>query len=112
MLTALGASADPTSPLRQLHRIDGGGPSHRGPDAGPLAAMRADAGVRAALAAVLGASITLGDDLVANPTRWHAVRDLDLATRATRSHGADGGLAGPRCARPTGAPCCASPPPT
>ena len=75
VLTALGSSADPYLAVRQLHRVEEAA-RRIAPDAGPLAAMRSDAGVRSALAAVLGASITLGDDLVADPTRWHAVRDL------------------------------------
>ncbi len=75
VLNALGASADPYLALRQLHRVEESA-RRIAPDAGPLAAMRSDAGVRAALSAVLGASITLGDDLVADPTRWKAVRDL------------------------------------
>ncbi len=75
VLTALGSSADPYLALRQLHRVEESA-RRIAPDAGPLAAMRSDAGVRVALAAVLGASITLGDDLVADPTRWQAVRDL------------------------------------
>ncbi len=75
VLNALGASADPDLALRQLHRVEESA-RRIAPHAGPLAAMRSDAGVRAALSAVLGASITLGDDLVADPTRWNAVRDL------------------------------------
>ncbi|MGE5828582.1 MAG: bifunctional [glutamine synthetase] adenylyltransferase/[glutamine synthetase]-adenylyl-L-tyrosine phosphorylase [Micromonosporaceae bacterium] len=71
VLTALAAAADPDLALRQLHRL-----VERGrPDAAddPLAAMRADPDLRAGLAAVLGASIVLGDELVADPGRFRAL---------------------------------------
>src|SRR5215831_11722219 len=71
VLTALGAGADPSLALHQLHRLAeaarGGGD--------PVAAMRSEPALRDALAAVLGASHTLGDDLVADPARWAALRD-------------------------------------
>ena len=74
VLTALGESADPSLALRQLHRIEEA--AQRYSVEGPLATMRTEPVVRSALAAVLGASITLGDELVAQPARWTAVRDL------------------------------------
>ncbi|MBX6751497.1 MAG: bifunctional [glutamine synthetase] adenylyltransferase/[glutamine synthetase]-adenylyl-L-tyrosine phosphorylase [Micromonosporaceae bacterium] len=74
LLTALGEAADPALALRQLHRLEEA--ARRCSVEGPLATMRVDRVVRSALAAVLGASITLGDELVAQPSRWTAVRDL------------------------------------
>ena len=71
VLRALAASADPDLALRQLHRLAESArrvPGHRAP--GPIEAMRADPDLRARLAAVLGASATLGDDLAADPRRW------------------------------------------
>jgi len=66
ILTALSAGADPDLALHQLHRLVESG---RGaPEAvDPIAAMRADEDLRAGLAAVLGASTALGDELVAHP---------------------------------------------
>jgi glutamate-ammonia-ligase adenylyltransferase len=79
VLVALSESADPDLALRQLHRIEEAARrSHRD---GPLATMRTDAGVRGALAAVLGASVTLGDDLVVDPERWQAIRALAFDAR-------------------------------
>ncbi len=75
VLTALGDSADPDLALRQLHRVDEAA-RRTSNDKGPLASMRSDAAVRSALAAVLGASVSLGDDMVADPSRWRAVHDL------------------------------------
>jgi Glutamine synthetase adenylyltransferase len=74
VLTALSEAADPSLALRQLHRIEEA--ARRSQVEGPLAAMRVDPVVRSALAAVLGASITLSDELVAQPARWAAVRQL------------------------------------
>jgi glutamate-ammonia-ligase adenylyltransferase len=76
VLAALGESADPHLALRQLHRIEEA--ARRFAVEGPLATMRTSSEVRAALAAVLGASVTLGDDLAADPGRWVAVRDLSF----------------------------------
>jgi glutamate-ammonia-ligase adenylyltransferase len=42
---------------------------------GPVEAMRADPELRVALAAVLGTSISLGDDMVTNPGRWKALAE-------------------------------------
>jgi len=74
VLTALGEAADPYLAARQLHRVEEA--AARSGKEGPLTAMRQDPAVRTALAAVLGASVTLGDDLVADPGRWAVVRDL------------------------------------
>jgi glutamate-ammonia-ligase adenylyltransferase len=70
VLTALGGAADPDLALRQLHRVAEA--SARAGAADPVAAMRADADLAASLSAVLGASIPLGDDMVADPGRWEA----------------------------------------
>src|SRR5262245_14734897 len=72
ILGALAASADPDLALRQLHRVaEYAQRSPGGPD--PMAAMRADADLRTRLAAVLGSSTALGDDIAANPGRWLAL---------------------------------------
>jgi len=68
VLAALGESADPDLALRQLHRA-----AER--SGAVMAAMRADEAVRSALAAVLGASVALGDDLAIDPARFAAVRE-------------------------------------
>ena len=86
ILGALGASAEPDLALRQLHRVaeyarrsshadDPTRPRWSAPQASPIAAMRADADLRTRLAAVLGASTALGDDLSANPGRWAALAE-------------------------------------
>jgi len=76
VLTALSEAADPSLALRQLHRIEEA--ARRASVEGPLATMRVDPGVRSALVAVLGASITLGDELAAQPARWTTLRDLTV----------------------------------
>ncbi len=76
VLVALGEAADPYLALRQLHRVEEAA-RLSGVD-GPLGTMRSDPAVRSALAAVLGASVTLGDDLAADPARWVMVRNLDF----------------------------------
>src|SRR5215831_12818144 len=83
VLAALGAGADPSLALHQLHRLAEAARSRTADD--PIAAMRAEPGLRDALAAVLGASHTLGDDLVADPGRWAALREgpQPLAAAAT-----------------------------
>ena len=68
VLRALAASADPDLALRQVHRLAESASRSGRPD--PVAAMREGADVRGRLAVVLGASATLGDDLVADPGRW------------------------------------------
>ena len=83
VLVTLGGAADPDLALRQFHRLAestqrsaarAAAPADPAPTARPMeeliAAVRRDAVVRSRLAAVLGASTALGDDLVANPDRW------------------------------------------
>jgi glutamate-ammonia-ligase adenylyltransferase len=74
VIVALGEAADPDLALRQLHRVEER--ARLSTADAPLAAMLAGQAVRSALAAVLGASVALGDDLAADPLRWTAVRDL------------------------------------
>jgi glutamate-ammonia-ligase adenylyltransferase len=80
VLTALAASANPDLAVRQLHRaafrIAPGSMVGLGMAAvDPVAGMRADPGMRDRLAAVLGASTALGDDVVAHPARWQVLAD-------------------------------------
>ncbi len=96
VLIAIGGCADPDLALRQLHRVaessgrttsgrttsgrttSGRATSGRATEAAGwdvVAAMRSDTELRARLAAVLGASMALGDDLVANPGRWRLLAD-------------------------------------
>jgi glutamate-ammonia-ligase adenylyltransferase len=70
VLAALADSAEPDLALRQLHRIFESDPT-------VIAAMRTDRVMRAGLAAVLGASMALGDDLAAHPGRWRALGEPD-----------------------------------
>jgi glutamate-ammonia-ligase adenylyltransferase len=73
LLQALGASADPDLALRQLRRVV---ETDRAAGAQELLdAVGADPVLRGALAAVLGASTALGDDLAAVSGRWQALRD-------------------------------------
>src|SRR4051812_11037413 len=73
LLQALGGSADPDLALRQLHRLVA---TDRDAGAGELLpAVAADPVLLQALAAVLGASTALGDDLVAVAGRWRALRE-------------------------------------
>jgi glutamate-ammonia-ligase adenylyltransferase len=71
VLRALGGAADPELALRQLVRLAEACTARREPD--PVAAMRGDAAVRTGLAAVLGASVTLGDGLVVQPGHYRAL---------------------------------------
>ncbi|MBO3738439.1 bifunctional [glutamine synthetase] adenylyltransferase/[glutamine synthetase]-adenylyl-L-tyrosine phosphorylase [Actinoplanes flavus] len=89
LLEALSKAADPNLALRQLHRIVESVERH-GDDPGDLlGALADDHGLRRRLLAVLGASSTLGDLLVANPGEWRT-----LATgRSGGPPDADGGLA-------------------
>ncbi|MBW6436739.1 bifunctional [glutamine synthetase] adenylyltransferase/[glutamine synthetase]-adenylyl-L-tyrosine phosphorylase [Actinoplanes hulinensis] len=89
LLEALSKAADPNLALRQLHRIVES-VERRGDDPGELlGALADDHGLRRRLLAVLGASSTLGDLLVANPGEW-----LTLATGTSGGPpDADGGLA-------------------
>jgi glutamate-ammonia-ligase adenylyltransferase len=72
VLAALAAAADPDLAVRQLHRLTEAAVK-AGPYADPRPALRENAALRTALAAVLGASTVLGDDLVANPGGWTAL---------------------------------------
>lgn len=74
LLAALSRAADPDLALRQLHRLVEAQQRDR-VDAGPAVvdALHADAGLRRRLIAVLGASSSLGDHLVANPDQWSAL---------------------------------------
>ncbi|MEV0899324.1 bifunctional [glutamine synthetase] adenylyltransferase/[glutamine synthetase]-adenylyl-L-tyrosine phosphorylase [Actinoplanes sp. NPDC049802] len=90
LLDALSKAADPNLALRQLHRIVES-VERRGEDPGELlGALADDHGLRRRLLAVLGASSTLGDLLVANPGEW---RTLSTG-RSGGPPDADGGLAG------------------
>jgi glutamate-ammonia-ligase adenylyltransferase len=88
VLEALSRAADPDLALRQLCRVaeaeraalhaPGAGPAGAtgapsNPAAGLLGALRTNASLRARLIAVLGASDTLGDHLVANPGEWRTL---------------------------------------
>ncbi|OLB81495.1 MAG: bifunctional glutamine-synthetase adenylyltransferase/deadenyltransferase [Actinobacteria bacterium 13_2_20CM_2_71_6] len=63
VLDALGRSADPDLALYQLHRLAEG-------DGELQSSLRTNPSLRDRLLAVLGASDTLGDHLVANPGEW------------------------------------------
>ncbi len=86
VLAALGASADPDLALRHLHRLAGTG------RAAVLAELRADAGLRARLIAVLGASAALGNDLVADPDRWRCLVEPVAAEEAGDMTTVDGAV--------------------
>ncbi|MDG4765099.1 bifunctional [glutamine synthetase] adenylyltransferase/[glutamine synthetase]-adenylyl-L-tyrosine phosphorylase [Solwaraspora sp. WMMD406] len=95
LLAALSRAADPDLALRQLHRLveahqragagatnggrrafgprpptDGRATDGPGDETTVLTALHADPGLRRRLIAVLGASSSLGDHLVANPDQW------------------------------------------
>ena len=76
LLAALAAAADPDLALITLARMPLSGDL--------LAALRADAGLRSRLTAVLGASAALGDHLVRHPGDWRVLSGPD----ALRSPGA------------------------
>ena len=76
LLASLAAAADPDLALIMLARMP--------LDADLLAALRADAGLRSRLTAVLGASAALGDHLVRHPDDWQVLSGPD----ALRSPGA------------------------
>src|SRR2546430_8259006 len=67
ILDALARSADPDLALRQLHRL-----AESDWD-GLRASLRLNPSLRDRLAAVLGASVDLGDHLVANPGEWRTL---------------------------------------
>ena len=69
LLAALAAAADPDLALVTLARMPR--------DAELADAMRADAGLRNRLTAVLGASAALGDYLVRHPADWHVLSGPD-----------------------------------
>jgi glutamate-ammonia-ligase adenylyltransferase len=72
VLAALGAAADPDLAVRQLHRLaeSAAGQPHPIDVVGRL---RGDPELRDGLAAVFGASVTLAEDVVADPARLDAI---------------------------------------
>jgi len=75
LLAALGAAADPDLALAALARM---------PRDGALTgALREDAGLRARLTAVLGASTALGDHLARHPGDWHMLSGPDALRGAS-----------------------------
>jgi glutamate-ammonia-ligase adenylyltransferase len=73
LIEALASAADPDAALAGLARL--------APDAGLLAALRADADLRARLTAVLGASPALSDHLARHPADWQALAGPDAVSR-------------------------------
>jgi [glutamine synthetase] adenylyltransferase / [glutamine synthetase]-adenylyl-L-tyrosine phosphorylase len=71
LLDGLARSADPDLALRQLHRL-----AEAEPD-GLLFSLRINPSLRARLLAVLGASVELGDHLVASPGEWRTLAAPD-----------------------------------
>jgi len=69
IITALAAAPDPDLALAGLARLL--------PDEQLLVALRADDGLRAGLAAVLGTSAALADHLRRHPADWRVLSDLD-----------------------------------
>jgi len=69
LLAALAAAADPDLALAALARLPR--------DEELTSALRADAGLRARLTAVLGASAALGDHLARHPADWYVLRGPD-----------------------------------
>jgi glutamate-ammonia-ligase adenylyltransferase len=69
LLTSLAAAADPDLALTTLARMPLSGDL--------LAALRADAGLRSRLTAVLGASAALGDHLARHPEDWQVLSGPD-----------------------------------
>ncbi|HEX9554145.1 MAG TPA: bifunctional [glutamine synthetase] adenylyltransferase/[glutamine synthetase]-adenylyl-L-tyrosine phosphorylase [Streptosporangiaceae bacterium] len=69
IITALAAAPDPDLALAGLARLL--------PDEQLLVALRADDGLRAGLAAVLGTSAALADHLLRHPADWRLLGDLD-----------------------------------
>jgi [glutamine synthetase] adenylyltransferase / [glutamine synthetase]-adenylyl-L-tyrosine phosphorylase len=70
LIEALAAAADPDAALAGLARMT--------PDAGLLAALRADPDLRARLAAVLGASAALSYHLARHPADWRVLNGPDV----------------------------------
>jgi [glutamine synthetase] adenylyltransferase / [glutamine synthetase]-adenylyl-L-tyrosine phosphorylase len=85
LLAALGAAADPDLALITLARMPR--------DAELTEAMRADAGLRNRLTAVLGASAALGDYLVRHPADWHVLSGPDALRGGTAAEARAGLLA-------------------
>jgi glutamate-ammonia-ligase adenylyltransferase len=77
VLDALATTADPDLALRQLHRLAEAEARTVGSAPYLLETLRSDTVLRARLLAVLGASATLGDHLVANPVEWRALTSND-----------------------------------
>ena len=71
LVGALAAAADPDAALAGLARL--------APDAGLLAALRADPDLRTRLTAVLGASAALSDHLARHPADWRVLSGPDAA---------------------------------
>jgi glutamate-ammonia-ligase adenylyltransferase len=71
LVGALAAAADPDAALAGLARL--------APDAGLLAALRADPDLRNRLTAVLGASAALSDHLARHPADWRVLSGPDAA---------------------------------
>ena len=74
VIADLGGSCEPDLALRQLHRL-----AETDPDV--VAALRGDRRFREALTAVLSASATLGDHLVAEPGEWRWLAASSGTTR-------------------------------
>jgi glutamate-ammonia-ligase adenylyltransferase len=74
LIEALAAAADPDAALAGLARL--------APEAGLLAALRADPDVRLRLTAVLGASTALADHLARHPGEWRVLSGPDAANGA------------------------------
>jgi [glutamine synthetase] adenylyltransferase / [glutamine synthetase]-adenylyl-L-tyrosine phosphorylase len=77
LLEALARTAAPDLALRQLHRLDEASPAL-------MPALQRDSELRSRLFSVLGASVALGDHLVANPAEWQALAQpgIDLGEKA------------------------------
>jgi glutamate-ammonia-ligase adenylyltransferase len=75
LLAALATAADPDLALAALARMPR--------DAALAAALREDAGLRARLTAVLGASTALGDHLARHPEDWHVLSGPDALRGAS-----------------------------
>ncbi len=75
VIAALADAADPDLALRGLARLADAAPDRRE----LLAALRTCPEVRGRLAAVLGASAALADDLARHPGDWHVLADETLA---------------------------------
>ena len=69
LIDAFALAADPDLALTALTRLP--------QDGEMIAALREDAGLRARLIAVLGASAALGDHLARHPGHWRVLRDED-----------------------------------